>query len=512
MIVTALFGAVVSYGGGRAVAQVSSQPAPQYSPGYWLAAADGGIYHFQTTDFGSLRGIALNKPIVGGAATPDGLGYWLVASDGGVFSFGDAHFEGSTGGITLNKPVVGMAADPNGGYWLVASDGGVFAYGGAPFYGSTGGITLNKPVVAIVPTATGRGYWLVASDGGVFAYGDAKFEGSTGGVALDKPVVGMAADPNGGYWLVASDGGVFSFGGAPFYGSTGGVTLDAPVVGIAASPSGHGYWMAGADGGVFNYGDAEFLGSAGSSPAPIAAILATPHGYPFPPGSTGYDVSAFQCPVSSLPKPSSFQIVQVSDGSIDSPTANSCYAQEAAWAGPNLSTYIFMDTLPDGTPPPQADAQACDNSLTCEGYHFGFYWAQHWVQQAVSLGYSPTLWWLDVETDGFWGQSLAVNSQVIAGAVAGLHSMGKLAGIYSDNYQWNLLTGSTLSFPGIPLWVPGAGQVSTGYVSAEQICTQTIPSTPYAYVPGEYAPYAGGNIVVVQWGDNPNLDYDYACP
>jgi hypothetical protein len=54
--------------------------------------------------------LALNKPVVGMAATPDGGGYWLVASDGGVFAFGDATFEGSTGSLALNKPVVGMAA------------------------------------------------------------------------------------------------------------------------------------------------------------------------------------------------------------------------------------------------------------------------------------------------------------------------------------------------------------------------------------------------------------------
>ena len=29
------------------------------------------------------------------AATPDGRGYWLVAADGGVFTFGDAPFDGS---------------------------------------------------------------------------------------------------------------------------------------------------------------------------------------------------------------------------------------------------------------------------------------------------------------------------------------------------------------------------------------------------------------------------------
>jgi len=47
-------------------------------------------------------------------ATPDGKGYWLLASDGGIFSYGDAAFYGSTGSIALNKPIVGMTATPDG--------------------------------------------------------------------------------------------------------------------------------------------------------------------------------------------------------------------------------------------------------------------------------------------------------------------------------------------------------------------------------------------------------------
>ena len=104
--------------------------------------------------------------------------YWLVASDGGIFSFGGAPFYGSTGSIALNKPIVGMAATPDGGgYWLVASDGGIFDYGDAGFYGSTGSMILNKPVVGMAPTPDGKGYWLVASDGGIFSYGDAQVPG-----------------------------------------------------------------------------------------------------------------------------------------------------------------------------------------------------------------------------------------------------------------------------------------------------------------------------------------------
>src|SRR4051794_22081780 len=70
---------------------------------------------------------ALHSPIVGMASTPTRLGYWLVAADGGIFTYGDAPYLGSTGAIRLTRPIVGMASTPSGrGYVLVASDGGIF--------------------------------------------------------------------------------------------------------------------------------------------------------------------------------------------------------------------------------------------------------------------------------------------------------------------------------------------------------------------------------------------------
>ena len=39
--------------------------------------------------------VNINAPIVGMAATPTGRGYWLVAADGGIFAFGDATFLGN---------------------------------------------------------------------------------------------------------------------------------------------------------------------------------------------------------------------------------------------------------------------------------------------------------------------------------------------------------------------------------------------------------------------------------
>jgi hypothetical protein len=263
----------------QTLALVGTVPPPPTS-GYWITASDGGIFSFGNAGFfGSMGGMALNKPVVGMATTSDSKGYWLVASDGGIFSFGDAGFFGSKGGMALNKPVVGMAPTPDGnGYWLVASDGGVFSFGDAGFYGSKGGTALNKPVVGMAATPDGRGYWLVASDGGVFTFGDAGFFGSKGGMTLNKPVVGMARTLDGnGYWLVGSDGGIFTFGNAGFFGSEGGMALNKPVVGMAATPDGNGYWLVGSDGGIFTFGNADFFGSMGNEPlnAPVVGIAAT---------------------------------------------------------------------------------------------------------------------------------------------------------------------------------------------------------------------------------------------
>lgn len=226
---------------------------------------------------GSALGQGLRAPVVGMAGTPTGAGYWIVAADGGVFAYGDARFLGSAGGTRLNAPIVGMAGTPTGGgYWLVAADGGVFAYGDAAFLGSAGATALQAPVIGMAASASGRGYWLVGRDGGVFAYGDAPFLGSTGGRRLNRPMVGMAASRSGtGYWLVASDGGVFAYG-APFLGSAGGLPLVSPIVALVASPA--GYWLVAADGGVFAYG-APFWGSAARrTVSPVIGAAAPPDG------------------------------------------------------------------------------------------------------------------------------------------------------------------------------------------------------------------------------------------
>jgi hypothetical protein len=112
------------------------------APGVAMASPPppNSVVPFGTTPVGANAVSNANAPVVGLAATADGAGYWLVAADGGIFSYGDAHFYGSTGGLHLNAPIVGMAATPDGGgYWLVAGDGGIFNYGFARFLGPLGG-------------------------------------------------------------------------------------------------------------------------------------------------------------------------------------------------------------------------------------------------------------------------------------------------------------------------------------------------------------------------------------
>jgi len=255
--------------------------------GYWINAADGGVFSFGNAQFhGSTGGMRLNQPVVGMASTHDAGGYWEVAADGGIFSFGDATFHGSTGSLVLNQPVVGMATTPGGGgYWLVASDGGIFAFGDAGFFGSTGSLRLNKPVIGMVPTHDGQGYWLIASDGGLFAFGDAGFHGSLGASPPPTPVVGVAPSPDGGgYWMLEADGVPHAFGDAPAVGvSASSPALSAqagPMTGMIPDFSGQGFDAVDGPGQAFAYGDAPYFGDvAGAVPGysgHVVGIAATP--------------------------------------------------------------------------------------------------------------------------------------------------------------------------------------------------------------------------------------------
>ncbi len=219
------------------------------SRGYWVAAADGGVFTQGNAKFhGSAAGLPLAGPVVGIASPPGGKGYWLAAADGGVFTYGDPDFFGSLGGYQafgapLTSPITAIAASPTGhGYWLLAGDGGVFAFGDAHFYGSAAGGGHPMPFVGITATKSGHGYYLLEADGGVFTYGDARFSGA----ARDgKQATAIALRPGGhGYQVARIDGSVVGFGGAPSAAAPADPSANEhPVVGIAPRPGG-GAWLA----------------------------------------------------------------------------------------------------------------------------------------------------------------------------------------------------------------------------------------------------------------------------
>lgn len=104
--------------------------------GILTARPDGTVDAFEGARFyGSMAGQKLNAPIVGICSTKTGNGYWLVAADGGIFAFGDAKYLGPNpayypkwglglGGGAKNIPIIGIARGNAGGYTIVGDNDG----------------------------------------------------------------------------------------------------------------------------------------------------------------------------------------------------------------------------------------------------------------------------------------------------------------------------------------------------------------------------------------------------
>jgi hypothetical protein len=223
---------------------------PTLSYGYWEVASNGTVtVSGGAIWYGDASGYHLNKPIVGIAASPDGLGYWLVAADGGVFAFGSASFFGSMGGTTLAGPIVAIAPTVDGnGYWLLGSDGGVFSFGTATYLGRV----YFEDAVGIVNFGYSGGYTIATSNGQTDTYVPGMLPVGTAPITpLNAPIVGITYDNDSktGFWLVAADGGIFS-SEAPFYGSATATPHIGPFVGIASAFNGSSYVAVDSSGGI----------------------------------------------------------------------------------------------------------------------------------------------------------------------------------------------------------------------------------------------------------------------
>lgn len=212
----------------------------------------------------------------------------------------------------------------------------------------------------------------------------------------------------------------------------------------------------------------------------------------------GFDISWPQCPGSKFPAdPVAFAIVGINNGRPF--TSNPCFVEQYSWAAKyerNPAVYVNTDfpkpgrteanTGPFGTCEPTDD--------WCRAYNWGYNAAKEAHTRAMSLGISPKIWWLDVETGNYWLTGYPhYNAQVIQGAVWYYQEHGLNAGIYGTSYQWGLIAGSLA--PALPVWVAGA----QGLSAAAARCA----TTSFAF--------AGGKIAMVQYYDY-GFDTNYECP
>ena len=264
---------------------------------------------------------------------------------------------------------------------------------------------------------------------------------------------------------------------------------------------------------------------ANPHPSPPPPVPRTTVADPYPAGASGYDVSWPQCTrrgsttTKALPGNPVFAIVGVNDGTIDG--FNSCFGAEAAWAGRDLSVYIVLGPAPGGTPVPfestGPEASCAATSSECEGYDWGYNYAESDIAFVKAQGVSPTLWWLDVETAEGWPTSTLfqpVNAAIIQGALAAINQAGDVGGIYCTWYQWGEVTGSYVPAVVPPVWVAGAASLSGSYYSARSYCLRALGQGDAASLSSATIGFAGGVTWLVQYAYPPGadpVDPDYSC-
>ena len=255
--------------------------------------------------------------------------------------------------------------------------------------------------------------------------------------------------------------------------------------------------------------------------AVVATLLAAPGSAAAASTRDGYDVSYPQCGT-TLPAAQAFAVVGVNGGLATRP--NPCLAAQLAWAwgssgvvlsqpkaqlylntanpgGLGVATWPTTGSTPYGTCS-GANDQACS-------WQYGYERAQNSVDffftpaartAGVDTLPSRWTWWLDVETENSWQSgspdAQARNRATLEGMTAYLLARGGRVGVYSTNYQWNVLVGSvpsTSNLVGRNSWLAGA----TTLRQAKANCTGA-PLVP------------GGRVTLTQYVPD-GLDRDHSC-
>ena len=201
---------------------------------------------------------------------------------------------------------------------------------------------------------------------------------------------------------------------------------------------------------------------------------------PYPPTTTGYDVSYPQCGGSVAPG-GSFGIVGVNGGKPF--TYNSCLATEYRSAPKSPAPSLYINTAYSG-------AYRKSISSTCSGLSTAVAgtdaqqhaWAIGCSEAEASLGYASrqsasnvAMWWLDVETANSWSSSdLTLNQYTIQGATSRLAQTGLPVGVYSTQSMWTAITGGSFTPTGLAAdWV-ASGSCSTPFTNSPVWLVQSV--------------------------------------
>ncbi len=212
----------------------------------------------------------------------------------------------------------------------------------------------------------------------------------------------------------------------------------------------------------------------------------------------GYDISWPQCPGQVFPPGQvSFTIVGINGGRPFTP--NPCFVQQYRWAQRferDPAVYVNVDYPKEGRDEParRGPYGTCEpEDEWCRAYNYGYAIGHEVVERAHSLGITPVVWWLDVETGNHWSDNPTYNAQVVRATLDYFRERSLPVGIYSTPRQWRIIAFEYA--PGVPVWTAGA----QGIEDARRRCFD--PS--YAF--------AGGVVVLSQYYDH-NLDTNYRCP
>lgn len=238
-------------------------------------------------------------------------------------------------------------------------------------------------------------------------------------------------------------------------------------------------------------------------------------------GAVGVDVSFPQCGQLNVPTlasngaPYTFAIIGVNHGRAFTP--NTCLADE--YQALNARGYALGFVMNLNSPRSQSLSEGQQgplgvcamDDLPCLSYNYGWNAAQdayvYTRQTLETIGVTdlPRSWFMDIEVTNYWSRDLALNDQVLQGAI---DFLGEATGynvtvpsgsgappvvsVYSVPSQWARIAGSSYQ-PEVVGWTTGARSLTT----AGRLCSTSL---------------VGGPTQVVQhWNASLNLDEDYLC-